>query len=79
MWVAVGVMAVSSVYTAVESKKAADDAKDQAKLDKANALKAAQFADEEGEGIGQLGNINLSIDDTLDDDARRQGKSNLSI
>lgn len=79
MWVAVGVMAAASVYSAVEADKARDEAKDKAKKDKADALRAQQFAEEEGEGIGQLGNINLSIDDTLDDDLKRQGKSNLSI
>ena len=81
MWVAVGVAVVSasSAYTAHEARDAAKEARQQAELDKAQALEAAQFADEEGDGIGQLGKINLSIDDTLDDDVRRQGKSNLSI
>ena len=69
----------TSVIANVQNIDAKQEAESQAKKDKAAALEAAQFAETEGEGIGNTGNINLSIDDTLDDDIRKQGQSNLSI
>lgn len=68
-----------AVVQNVQAIDARQDAKEQAKKDKANALNAQQFAETEGEGLGNLGNINLSIDSSIDDDVRSQGKSNLSI
>ena len=81
MWVAVAVsvIAVSSVYTAVEAKKAKDDAEEQAEEDRIRALEAAEFAETEGEGVGLMGKVNLSIDETLDDKLSASGKSNLRI
>lgn len=70
---------VTAVAANVQAIDAKQDAESQAKKDKADALEAAQFAETEGEGIGMLGNINLSIDNTLDDDIRKSGQSNLSI
>lgn len=84
MW-AVTAVAVSTLvgvgtaaYQASEARDAADDAREQAKQDRADALRAEQFADTEGEGQGSLGNIDLSIDETVDTDVL-SGKSNLSI
>ena len=77
--VLVGGMAALAVVQNVQAIDARQDAKEQAKKDKANALNAQQFAETEGEGLGNLGNINLSIDSSIDDDVRSQGKSNLSI
>lgn len=74
-----GIAVVGSVVQNVRSIDAQQDAESQAKKDKADALKAAEFAETEGEGIGSLGNINLTVDNTLDDDIRKQGQSNLSI
>lgn len=70
---------VTAVAANVQAIDAEQDAESQARKDKADALEAAQFAETEGEGIGMLGNINLSIDNTLDDDIRKSGQSNLSI
>jgi hypothetical protein len=74
-----GIAVVGSVVQNVRSIDAQQDAESQAKKDKAAALRAAEFAETEGEGIGSLGNINLTVDNTLDDDIRKQGQSNLSI
>lgn len=79
MWVAVGVIAASSVYSTMEAKDAQDEAEIQAEKDREYAAEAAEFAETEGEGVGQLGNINLGIDKTIDDDLRKSGQSNLSI
>jgi hypothetical protein len=75
----VGTAVVGGVIGNVQAIDAQQDAESQAKKDKALALEAAQFAETEGEGIGNVGSINLSIDDTIDDDIRKQGQSNLSI
>ena len=77
-FVAAAIVAVGVVQN-VQAIDARQDAKEQAKKDKADALRAQQFAETEGEGQGMLGNINLSIDSSIDDDIRSQGKSNLSI
>lgn len=77
-FVAAAIVAVGVVQN-VQAIDARQDAKEQAKKDKADALRAQQFAETEGEGQGMLGNINLSIDSSIDDDVRSQGKSNLSI
>jgi hypothetical protein len=69
----------TAVVGNVQAIDARQDAESQAKKDRAAALEAAQFAETEGEGIGNIGNINLSIDDSIDDDIRKQGQSNLSI
>jgi hypothetical protein len=74
-----GIMVASTVVDNVRAIDAQQDAEKQAKQDKADALKASEFAETEGEGIGSLGNINLTVDNTLDDDIRKQGQSNLSI
>ncbi len=68
-----------AVVQNVQAIDARQDAKEQFKKDQAAALEAQQFADTEGEGVGSMGNINLSIDSSIDDDVRSQGKSNLSI
>ncbi len=70
---------VSAVAMNVQAIDAKQDAEKDAEEARTAALEAAQFAETEGEGIGTLGNINLSIDDSLDDDIRKSGQSNLSI
>lgn len=72
------ISAGSSAYQADQEGKARDKAEQQAKEDRANALRAEQFANTEGEGQGSLGNINLAIDEDVDDDVL-SGKSNISI
>tara|TARA_R110002126_G_scaffold92186_2_gene218942 strand:- start:2116 stop:2355 length:240 start_codon:yes stop_codon:yes gene_type:complete len=68
-----------AVVQNVQAIDARQDAKEQFKKDQAAALEAQQFADTEGEGVGSMGNINLSIDSSIDDDVRSQGKANVSI
>ena len=81
MWAVTAVVAItaaSGAYQSVKAGEARDDAKDQAKEDRANALRAEQFAETEGEGQGSLGNISLAIDEDVDDEVL-SGKSNISI
>jgi len=68
-----------AVVQNVQAIDARQDAKEQFKKDQAAALEAQQFAETEGEGLGSMGNINLSIDSSIDDDVRSQGKANVSI
>jgi len=72
------VTAGTAAYQAHEARDAQRDAKEQAKKDKADALRAEQFADTEGEGQGMLGNISLAIDEDVDTDIL-SGTSNISI
>ena len=78
-FVAAAIVGALAVVQNVQAIDARQDANEQAKKDKADALRAQQFAETEGEGQGMLGNVNLSIDSSIDDDIRSQGKSNLSI
>jgi len=75
---AIAVIAGGTIHQSIEADKAAKDAKEQAEKDKADALRAEQFADTEGEGQGMLGNISLAIDEDVDDEVL-SGKSNISI
>ena len=68
-WVATALVAVSSVGAMVQSNAADNarkDAEKQAKEDRAAALRKEQFAETEGEGLGMIGNVSLSVDDDLD-------------
>ena len=78
-FVAAAIVAVTAVVQNVQAIDARQKANEQAKQDKADALRAQQFAETEGEGQGMMGNINLSVDSSIDDDVRSQGKSNLTI
>ena len=81
MWAVTAVVAISAAGAAYQDKKegdARDDAADQARKDRVDALRAEQFADTEGEGQGSLGNISLAIDEDVDDEVL-SGKSNISI
>jgi hypothetical protein len=81
MWAVTAVVAISAVGAAVQAdaeNDARDEAAKQAKQDKADALRAEQFADTEGEGQGQLGNISLAIDEDVDSEVL-SGKSNISL
>ena len=81
MWVATSVLAITAIGGTIQAKAEDDarkEAEEQAKKDRAEALRAEQFADTEGEGQGQLGNINLAIDDDVDTNVSL-GKSNISL
>ena len=66
-WIAAAVIAVSSVYSAVEAKSAQKKGRNQAKEDGASARKAEAFAETEGEGIRNLPKISLEVDDEVED------------
>lgn len=69
----------TSIYTAnkqeAAQKKAAAKAAADAKKAAAEARRAEVFAETEGEGIGQVGEVSLAIDEEVDDEeiAQRQG------
>ncbi len=69
-WVATAVIATVSAGTAMIQANAEDnarkDAEKQAREDRAAALRKEQFAETEGEGLGMIGNVSLSVDDDLD-------------
>ena len=75
-WIA-GAIVVSSTAVAVQSQKAQKKAKKQAAIDaqedQTNARKAEVFAETEGEGIGNLGQISLEVDDEEDEDELSTG------
>ena len=72
-----GAIVVSSIAITQQAKSAQKKAKKDAKKDalKADqqARKAEVFAETEGEGIGNLGQISLEVDDDLDEDELSTG------
>lgn len=76
-WIATAVIAVSTIISSRAQKKAVKRARKQADKDAVAARKAELFAETEGEGIGELGQISLEVDDDLDDEeiSRRQGST----
>lgn len=70
-------IATSTILGVVAQKKAVKRANKKADADAVAARKAELFAETEGEGIGELGQISLEVDDDLDDEeiSRRQGSS----
>jgi hypothetical protein len=90
--------AVTSNYAAKKAQKAQNKAQeranDQAKRDaeaqrkrdieaRKEANRARVFAETEGEGLGDIGEVNLSVDDEIDEDEierkKKKGYSNLFI
>lgn len=71
----------ASLYTANQTKQQAKGQRYQARqdalLDQKNARKAAVFAETEGAGLGQIGQISLEVDDELDPEENL--RSNISI
>lgn len=68
-WVVTAVVSTAlsignSVYQAKQQKKASKQARADAIAAEKQARKAEIFADTEGEGIGQLAQISLEVDDT---------------
>lgn len=80
-WVAVATLAVTAV-AAVHTKKVADmartDAKQKSKRDRKNAREAAAFAETEGKALGDLGVVDLTVDDNLDEDQRLRKKGRVN-
>jgi len=67
-WVYSAVVAVTTIYSATEAKKAKKKAKKDADEQAVQARQAEVFAETEGEGIGSLAKVSLEVDDELDDE-----------
>lgn len=67
-WIATSVLVGSALIGAHQQKKAAKSAKRDAIEADRQARKAAVFAETEGQGQGQLGQVDLSLEDELDED-----------
>jgi len=78
-WVATAIVASTAVNVTMQ-KKAAKKARKQAKEDEAAARKAEVFAETEGSGLGELGEVRLGLDDEVDTRVKRKTKrASLSI
>lgn len=78
-WVATAIVATTigtTLYQAKEQRKAQKRAKKDALEDEAQAIRSATFAETEGEGLGNLGKVQLAIDEDITDEEelRKQGK-----
>ena len=76
-WVATAVIAGAALYTTHESKKAQEQARKDQLEDQRQARKAEVFAETEGQGKGQLGQVSLEVDDELEEE--EAVSSNISI
>lgn len=76
-WVATAVIAGAALYTTYESKKAQEQARKDQLEDQKQARKAEVFAETEGKGVGQFGQVSLEVDDELDEE--EEVSSNISI
>jgi hypothetical protein len=86
-WVAVstisgGLSLATPIITANRAEDAADKAekraKRAAKKDRADARRAAAFAETEGKALGDLGVVDLSVDDDLDEAMQLQKKGRVN-
>jgi hypothetical protein len=69
-WIAttIGLSVVQSLYGARQQKKAQKKAEKDALKDRRRADEEELFSKTEGEGIGQLGQVSLDVDDEEEDD-----------
>ncbi len=62
----------ATLYTSKRNREAQREAEKQAKIDankaEAQARTAEVFAETEGEGLGNLGQVSLEVDDDLEED-----------
>lgn len=66
----------TTLYQTNQARKAEKRAKREALADRNQARKAEIYAETEGEGIGDLGEVKLGIDDEIDEEAElRKGRS----
>lgn len=65
--VAVSTVALGSIHQSMEARKAQKQARKDQLEDQKRAREAEVFSQTEGEGLGQLGNISLEVDDELDE------------
>tara|TARA_R110000851_G_scaffold57574_6_gene134064 strand:- start:1060 stop:1308 length:249 start_codon:yes stop_codon:yes gene_type:complete len=80
-FIATAIIAGTTLYTANKTKKASERAGREARMDsledQRQARKASVFAETEGKGTGQLGQISLEVDSEIDED--EELSSNVSI
>ena len=67
-WIATAVIVGSTLYNTKRQKKAARQAKKDLAEDNKQARKAEVFAETEGKGQGQLGQIDLTLEDEIEDE-----------
>lgn len=67
-WVATAVVAASTLYSSQQQKKAAKRAEQDAIEAEKQARKAEVFAETEGKGQGQLGQVDLTLEEEYDED-----------
>lgn len=80
-WVATAIVATTVATTLVQKNqadKAAGRAERQAERDRLNAQKAKVFAETEGDALGDLGIVDLSLDDELSEEQRLKKKGRAS-
>ena len=81
-WVATAIVVAVTAGQAVAAKKSADmartDAKQDAKRARKNAREAAAFAETEGKALGDLGVVDLTVDDNLDESQRLRKKGRVN-
>lgn len=77
----VGTTVATALIGRNQADKAQKRAKRAAKKSRADARKAQAFADTEGQAIGDLGVVDLSIDDELDESQRlkKQGRASSTL
>lgn len=71
MWVAVATAAISTIGAVAQrrsAKKAAKQAREDQLEDASQARRAEVFAETEGEGLGQLGQVSLEVDEDVEDE-----------
>lgn len=85
-WVITATVATLAVATPVIQARRAEiaasraerKAKKQAIKDRRNARKAAAFAETEGQALGDLGIVDLTVDDELDEEQRLRKKGRVN-
>lgn len=69
----------TTIYQSEEQKKRDKQAKKDAAEDRDRAIEAELFADEEGKGVGSVGNVFLNVDDDLDEERELRRKQNSPV
>tara|TARA_R110000851_G_scaffold5402_4_gene22412 strand:+ start:3095 stop:3337 length:243 start_codon:yes stop_codon:yes gene_type:complete len=64
--------AFSSYLQSEKEEEQIEQAKDDAEEARLEAIRAEQFAEEEGKGQGQLGKISLALDDEIDEELNQK-------
>lgn len=80
-WVAtaiVGTAIVGAVVNKRQQDAAKKDAKKEAKKERKRAREAEAFANTDGQGLGDLGIVDLSVDDDLDEAQRLRKKGRVN-